>query len=65
MVGDPIAHSLSPVLHRAGYAALGLDRVLLTCDEDNPGSRMVIEKAGGVLEDVRVGKRRYWVPTAR
>jgi shikimate dehydrogenase len=24
-VGDPIAHSLSPVLHRAGYAAVGLD----------------------------------------
>lgn len=25
MLGDPIGHSLSPVLHRAGYAALGLD----------------------------------------
>ncbi len=25
MLGDPIAHSLSPVLHRAGYAELGLD----------------------------------------
>jgi shikimate dehydrogenase len=25
VVGDPVAHSLSPVLHRAGYAALGLD----------------------------------------
>ena len=25
VLGDPIAHSLSPVLHRAGYAALGLD----------------------------------------
>lgn len=25
VVGDPIAHSLSPVLHRAGYAARGLD----------------------------------------
>ncbi|MGB0102131.1 MAG: shikimate dehydrogenase, partial [Nocardioides sp.] len=25
MLGDPIAHSLSPTLHRAGYAALGLD----------------------------------------
>jgi shikimate dehydrogenase len=24
VVGDPIAHSLSPALHRAGYAALGL-----------------------------------------
>lgn len=25
VVGDPVEHSLSPVLHRAGYAALGLD----------------------------------------
>lgn len=25
VLGDPIAHSLSPVLHRAGYAALGID----------------------------------------
>lgn len=25
VLGDPIAHSLSPVLHRAGYAELGLD----------------------------------------
>ena len=25
MLGDPVAHSLSPVLHRAGYAARGLD----------------------------------------
>ena len=25
VLGDPIEHSLSPVLHRAAYAALGLD----------------------------------------
>lgn len=25
VLGDPVAHSLSPVLHRAGYAAHGLD----------------------------------------
>lgn len=25
MLGDPVAHSLSPVLHRAGYAEVGLD----------------------------------------
>lgn len=25
VLGDPIAHSLSPVLHRAGYAQVGLD----------------------------------------
>ncbi len=26
VLGSPVAHSLSPVLHRAGYAAAGLDR---------------------------------------
>lgn len=25
VLGSPIAHSLSPVLHRAAYAAMGLD----------------------------------------
>lgn len=25
VLGDPVAHSLSPVLHKAGYAALGMD----------------------------------------
>ncbi|MER6877915.1 shikimate dehydrogenase, partial [Amycolatopsis sp. NPDC000673] len=25
MLGKPVAHSLSPVLHRAAFAALGLD----------------------------------------
>ena len=40
---------------------LGLDRVLLTCDEDNDGSRLTIEGNGGVYEDSRNGKRRYWI----
>ena len=40
-----------------------LTEVLVTCDEDNSASRAVIEGAGGVYEDSRVGKRRYWVPT--
>ena len=41
--------------------ARGIDPVLITCDDDNVASRRVIEKAGGVLEDVVDGKRRYWV----
>ena len=36
---------------------------LVTCDVDNVGSAAVIEANGGVLEDVRGTKRRYWVPT--
>jgi predicted acetyltransferase len=45
-------------------AALGLDRVLVTCDDDNVGSRRVIEAGGGVFDDQRGRKLRYWVPTA-
>jgi predicted acetyltransferase len=46
--------------------AEGVDRVLVTCDEDNVASASVIERAGGSLEDVRldpkgVRKRRYWI----
>jgi shikimate dehydrogenase len=36
VLGSPIAHSLSPVLHTAAYAAFGLDRWIYTaidCDE--------------------------------
>jgi predicted acetyltransferase len=52
----------APVIARAE----GVDRVLVTCDEDNAASATVIERAGGSLEDVRVDpegvpKRRYWI----
>lgn len=44
---------------------LGLDRVLVTCDVGNPASARVIEKNGGVLEDIRDTElgtlRRYWI----
>lgn len=51
-------------------AAIGVDRVLVTCDDDNVASARTIEANGGVLEDVvdvgggRPGKRRYWITTA-
>ena len=50
-----------PEAHR-----LGRDRVLLTCDVANEASRRVIERHGGVLDDVRdtaTGGRlyRYWI----
>jgi predicted acetyltransferase len=48
----PIAHSL------------GVDPALITCDDDNVGSRKVIEANGGVLEDMSSGIARYWVSTA-
>jgi predicted acetyltransferase len=47
---------------------IGLDRVFLTCDVDNEGSFRTIERAGGVLQDVRDQsargegvQRRYWI----
>lgn len=43
----------------------GVDRVLITCDHDNHPSRRTIERAGGVLEDRRGVKLRYWVDSAR
>jgi predicted acetyltransferase len=42
-------------------AALGIDRVLVTCDDNNVGSRTVIETCGGVFEDQRGRKLRFWI----
>jgi len=54
---------LRSVLARA--PALGLRNVLVTCGDSNLASARVIEKAGGVLEDVRETElghtRRYWI----
>jgi len=47
-----------PVAHQ-----LGIDRALITCDWDNVGSRKTIEANGGIFEDRRGVKLRYWVPT--
>ena len=37
-------------------AGLGIDPVLVTCDDTNVGSRKVIEANGGLLEDQRGGE---------
>ncbi|MEO7260724.1 MAG: GNAT family N-acetyltransferase [Jatrophihabitantaceae bacterium] len=70
-----IGYDIAPKARRRGHgtamlraalpiaAGLGIDRALITCDVDNLGSRKVIEANGGVLEDERGGKLRYWVPT--
>lgn len=75
--GGHIGYSVCPRYRRRGLAtwalttaleqarSRGMDRVLLTCSPDNHASSRMIEKAGGVLEDVRetvIGpKRRYWI----
>ena len=43
----------------------GIDPALVTCDVDNEASRRTIVRNGGVYEDTRQGKLRYWVPTGR
>jgi predicted acetyltransferase len=74
-LGGHIGYDVRPSARRRGHATamlaaalpvahgMGIDPVLITCDEDNLGSRKVIEGNGGVLEDVRRGKLRFWVPS--
>ena len=83
-VGGHIGYVVVPEFRRQGHATailhlalrfagdrLSLDRVLVTCDDDNIGSIKTIERNGGVLEDVVGGpdldkpKRRYWIHTRR
>lgn len=75
--GGHIGYEIRPTKRKMGYGSkilelvlpyawkLGLDRVLLTCDDDNIGSWKIIEKNGGVLENKHEFegklKRRYWI----
>jgi shikimate dehydrogenase len=50
LLGDPVAHSLSPHMHNAAFTALGLDAVYvaLRCSEsDLPGLMRAVVSAGG------------------
>lgn len=77
--GGHIGYEMRPSARRQGHGKtilrltlerareLGLERVLVTCDTDNLGSRGVIEGNGGVLEGEFVldhhpkPLRRYWI----
>jgi predicted acetyltransferase len=76
--GGHIGYCVLPPYRRRGHAteilrqslervhALGIDRALVTCDDDNLGSATVIERAGGVLENIVENEsgtqtRRYWI----
>jgi predicted acetyltransferase len=77
-IGGHIGYVVVPKHRGKGYATQmlrrslkiasgrGLSGVLLTCDDDNAGSRRTIEKCGGILENVvsdpqHGRKRRYWI----
>jgi len=80
-IGGHVGYSVRPSQRRRGHASfalagtldtareLGLDRVLITCREENVASARTIEHAGGVLEDVRdtdLGRiRRYLIDLSR
>jgi predicted acetyltransferase len=78
--GGHIGYAVRETRRRQGYASaalalgldrareIGLDRVLLTCDDDNVASYRTIERAGGVLQDIsdqsargHAVLRRYWI----
>lgn len=77
--GGHIGYSIAPDERKQGYGSLmlnealkeaktfGLNRVLITCDDDNLASARVIEKNQGILEDRRFNDenqkwiRRYWI----
>lgn len=73
--GGHIGYSVRPSRRGEGHAGgalalavrraaeLGLDPVLLTCDEANVASARTIERNGGVHEETRNGTRRYWIET--
>ncbi|WP_329131974.1 GNAT family N-acetyltransferase [Streptomyces sp. NBC_01476] len=74
--GGHIGYDMRPSARRRGHATamlratlpvaagLGVDPALITCDTTNTASRKVIQACGGVFEDERGGKLRFWVPTA-
>jgi predicted acetyltransferase len=81
--GGHVGYGIRPSRQRRGYGRLilalaleqcrrlGLNRVLLTCDDRNLASARIIEANGGALENViadpagRGALRRYWISLAR
>ena len=78
-VGGHVGYGIRPSERGKGYATLmlelvlvkakqlGLGRVLVTCDKDNPASARVIQKNGGKLDSETISKQsgkmkqRYWI----
>ena len=77
--GGHIGYSVAPGERRKGYASqmlkealikcreLGIDKVLITCTDNNEGSRKTILANGGIYESTvyepeeKVSLERYWI----
>jgi predicted acetyltransferase len=77
--GGNMGYEIRPLFQRRGYGSLigrlgavkarelGLQRILVTCDDDNIASAKIIDSLGGILEDKIWVEghpkltRRYWV----
>ena len=77
--GGHIGYDVRPSMRRRGYGtallrltllearALGIERIRVTCDDDNVGSINVIERNGGRLDGRSISKvtgktvRQYWI----
>jgi predicted acetyltransferase len=82
-MGGHIGYEIRPSKRRQGYGTeilrlglekareLGLLKVLVTCDEDNIGSKKIIEHNGGIFENAieiegdPVKNLRYWIVIQR
>ncbi len=79
--GGNIGYAIRPTERQKGYGSkilelaipkakeIGLQKVLITCDDENIASAKIIEKNGGKLHDKNIvdGKlvRRYWLNLGR
>lgn len=77
--GGHIGYDIRPSKRKMGYGKkileltllkakeLGLDKLLITCDETNIGSKIIIERNGGIFEnrlqiyEGKPAKLRYWI----
>lgn len=71
--GGHVGYMVRPTERGKGYGKLflkglineaklmGIDKLLITCDESNARSRGVVESNNGKLEDINDGICRYWI----